>query len=505
MGNDTLELYQDCRKRGFPLLAIKTSDQLSLAPEVEKQTKELWETEFPILLWDLHKGLVGLNEQGLMLSTSICQGKDPALVTGNPSEMLKKLVTTQDMENITVICMNFHRYLANESIAVGIMNLRNTFEGNGSCLVMLGSSFKFPEELEQDVQFLVDELPDKEAIKTEITKICEDSGMGTPDSVEKESDALLGMSTFAARQVMSLSIRRNTDSQLYVDFDRLWERKCTKIAEVKGLSVFQGKETFDDIQGYENFKTYMKLVLKGKKAPNAVVLIDEIDKMFAGVGTDTSGTTTENLGTILSFMQDNDVMGILSVGHPGTSKSMMTKASGNYICAPSINFDIGGTKASLVGQSGDNLRQCLKVLKVQGRLLFMGTCNSVANLPLALRRRFTLGTFHFDLPTDQEKIKIWVFYQKKYDLDLNDIKPDDTGWTGAEIKQCCDLSWNLGIPLIQASTYITPIYRAAPEEIDRLNQEASGRYISASYPGVYRIDAAPTTKASKQTSRKMSM
>ncbi len=48
-------------------------------------------------------------------------------------------------------------------------------------------------------------------------------------------------------------------------------------------------------------------------------------------------------------------------------------------------------------------------------MLFIATSNSIASLPPELRRRFTLGTFFFDLPTAEERETIWRIYLKKYD------------------------------------------------------------------------------------------
>ncbi|MGB7590439.1 MAG: hypothetical protein WBO19_04275, partial [Terriglobia bacterium] len=52
--------------------------------------------------------------------------------------------------------------------------------------------------------------------------------------------------------------------------------------------------------------------------------------------------------------------------------------------------------------------QCSKWVAIdavsQGRMLFIATCNSIASLPPELRRRFTLGTFFFDLPTVDERL-----------------------------------------------------------------------------------------------------
>src|SRR5579885_1973976 len=54
---------------------------------------------------------------------------------------------------------------------------------------------------------------------------------------------------------------------------------------------------------------------------------------------------------------------------------------------------------AMVGASGERLRAALKVVDAvtNGRSLWIATCNSIGTLPPELRRRFTLGTFFFDL------------------------------------------------------------------------------------------------------------
>jgi hypothetical protein len=127
--------------------------------------------------------------------------------------------------------------------------------------------------------------------------------------------------------------------------------------------------------------------------------------------------------------------------------------------------------------------------KATGRMLFIATCNSIASLPPELRRRFTLGTFFFDLPTAEERETIWGIYLKKYGV--SGELPNDEGWTGAEIKECCRKAHRLGITLAQAARYIVPVSRSAAEPIKALRQMASGKFISASTPGVYQYQEDP--------------
>jgi hypothetical protein len=81
---------------------------------------------------------------------------------------------------------------------------------------------------------------------------------------------------------------------------------------------------------------------------------------------------------------------------------------------------------------------------------------------------------------------IWRIYLKKNGV--SGELPNDEGWTGAEIKECCRKAHRLGITLVQASRYIVPIARSAAEQIKALRQMASGKFLSASMPAVYRYE-----------------
>ena len=43
--------------------------------------------------------------------------------------------------------------------------------------------------------------------------------------------------------------------------------------------------------------------------------------------------------------------------------------------------------------------------------------------------------------------------------------PDDDGWTGAEIKECCRKAGRLRLPLVRAAQYTVPISKSAAEQI----------------------------------------
>ena len=126
------------------------------------------------------------------------------------------------------------------------------------------------------------------------------------DGNGKAIDALLGLAAFPAEQVLAMSL-----STKGLDLEQLWERKRQVIEQTPGLSVWRGGETFDDVGGCGNIKRFLAAVIAGEEAPRGIVFLDEIEKAFAGTGTDLSGVKTELTGAILSWMQDRSADGCL--------------------------------------------------------------------------------------------------------------------------------------------------------------------------------------------------
>jgi SpoVK/Ycf46/Vps4 family AAA+-type ATPase len=127
------------------------------------------------------------------------------------------------------------------------------------------------------------------------------------------------------------------------------------------------------------------------------------------------------------------------------------------------------------------------------------TANDVSKLPPEFSRseRFD-GVFFLDLPSREEKDAIWKIYRDLYEIDPEQRVPDDTNWTGAEIKSCCRLSALLDLPLKQAAQNVVPVAVTASESMGRLQTWASGRCLSASQSGVYR-----QTKGSPKSRRRV--
>ena len=484
------------RRVSTPLIGVRTFDPASATQAIISSLPK--NGLVPLVRWDILRGLGPVNEAGKVIVTQLLNGQNPESI--GPSDALA--LAARLPEDAILIANNFHRFWNDPSVMQGTWNLRDSFKADGRALLMMASpGARLPEELAQDVLVLDQPLPaqdDLEQIVRDAFHSAEIEEPSAPD-LRRAVDAVIGLASFPAEQVLAMSM-----TKAGLAFDQLWERKRQVIAQTPGLSVWRGGETFDDIGGCENIKRFLQAVLNGDDPPRVMVFIDEIEKAFAGTGTDLSGVKTEMAGTLLTWMQDHEAEGTIFLGPPGAAKSAVGKATGNTAGVPTIAFDLSAMQDSLVGASGERLRAALQVVDAvsQGRSLWIATCNSITSLPPELRRRFTLGTFFFDLPDREERDTIWKLYLGKYAIEGE--RPADDGWTGAEIKECCRKAARLRISLRDASSYIVPVSRSAAEQIRTLRQQASGRFISASKQGVYEYseatsDGTPTRRAIRQT------
>lgn len=496
---ELLNQWKAARRVSTPLLAINTPDPAATLQAIAAAGNG---NPVPIVTWDAVRGLRAGNEAGQQ-ALQTAGSPDPA-ITGNPVEAL---IAAQQLPARTILAaLGLGRYLEQGPVAQAVWLLRDQYKADQRTLVMLGPSVTLPPELAQDVLTLDEQLPDEEQLTGIVRRTHADAGLeGPAPDIERHAvDALAGLAAFPAEQATAMSLRKDG-----LDLAGLWERKRRMIEQTPGLSVWRGEESFQGVGGCEQAKQFLGQLFNGNQPPAAVVFIDEIEKALAGAAGaqgDTSGVSQGMLGQLLTWMQDRRAAGLIFVGPPGSGKSMLAKAAGNLAGVPTIALDLGGMKGSLVGQSEQNLRAGLQVIDAvsQGRSLWIATCNSLAVLPPELRRRFSLGIWFFDLPTADERLSIWDIYTGQYGMRPSmsnpftlDLPPDD-GWTGAEIRTCCEIAWHLNSSLRDAAQYIVPVCRSAADQIQRLREQASGRFLDAGRAGLYRYDkTAPAAPAGR--------
>ena len=493
-----LDTFKAARRAAVPLLAVQTPDQLALVGALALASNEVDAAQersaSPLLRWDTVRGFIPLNKAGEVAIVDAAPTRDSALVDAS----VAALIAAEAMPPNTILVMvNAQRVIAEGAVPTALLNLRDPFKATGRMVVLLGPAFTLPPELVNDVVLLDEELPDDDAIGAAIDSIYASTPGAPACKPEKRRaavDALRGLPLFAAETAAAMSMGRKG-----LDVDAAWERKCALVQQTPGLTVYRGGESFDDLGGLTEVKRFCAALAKSDRF-SAVVWMDEVEKMMAAMHSDTSGVSQDQHQQILTFMQDQQVPGLLLIGQPGSGKSAIAKALGSAMGVPTVRMDMGAMMGGLVGDSQRMIRSALKTLMgiSQGRMLVVATCNDVGALERSpeLMRRFKLPKWYFDLPTADEMATIWPVVKKRHGIAASEPTPEDAGWTGAEADACCEIAALLKVSLVEAAQNIIPMALAQPDIVLRRREQAHGRFNNASAPGVYQKPGSVTTAPS---------
>ena len=279
--------------------------------------------------------------------------------------------------------------------------------------------------------------------------------------------------------------------------------KGQMVSQTAGLSFSNYQGDFNNVIGNDNLKTF---------------LINRIKNHREGL----------------------PIKGVMLLGTPGNGKSEISKALGNQIGWPCVNFDFARIFGGLVGQSEEQLDRALGVLRAiapcvcfvdeidkalagagggtgtnettvraAGKFLqflqdhdemifFMATCNNMDSLAefsdgAFIRAGRWDAIFFMDNPDTEQGLKILDFYLVKFTgKGLADYpeNPNIKDYSGAEIRQIAIETAYNGGNLLAAARFVKPLARINKENLEVMRKKWVPRTEPAHIPA-----AADTTRA----------
>ena len=457
--------------------------------------------DWRLATWDINGGLQVSSEQG-----EAAVGSDPLAAIRSINAM------ATPGGSAVLVLQNFHKFVNSPEVIQAVS--RQVIDGRQSrtFIVVLSPVVSLPVELEKLFAVIEHQLPGRDQLEEIARSIAtQDGEMPKGDELRAVLDAASGLTRVECENAMSLSLVRH--GRLVPS--EVWKIKADALKKSGMLGLYRGNASFEELGGLDNLKSFCLRVMRRQS--------DDDPKRRP--------------------------RGVLLLSPPGCGKSQFAKALGKETGRPVITMDMGSLLGSLVGQSEANMRHALNIAdamapcilfcdeiekglagvassgqgdsgvsaRLFGHLLswlndhtsdvfFVGTCNDISRLSpeFARAERFD-SVFFIDLPTKQQRDAIWDIHISEFGLDPDQPRPEDDGWTGAEIHAACRLSVLLGVPLTDAARYIVPVSTTARESISNLRSWASGRCLDADADGVYSHDRnagpQPTTKPRRNVSR----
>lgn len=486
MSATILEQFRAARFAGVPIVAIKTADPAATIREFKDSGNG---SGPPIIQWDAGQGFTGVNSGGEAVVNAIQQK-----CTGNYSQALT-LARGDAVPKSTIFFLHNGHLLLNEIMFKQLVwNLRDPYKLTKRCLVILCPDITLPPELGHDVIVLDHPLPTEDQYGTIGTQVLDAARSKYPDLPAVDDDmrrrminAMLGLSAFEAENAVAMSIR---EIEQTFDMDKLWEHNRRTIDDQPGLRISRSRCTFNDIAGLDALVDYGRRMMTGREPARGILVLDEFEKMIgAGNGMNDGGVSEDQRAAFLSWTSLRKNQGIILYGVQGGGKTFFAECLGGEFGIPVIYLDLGDVKGGIVGTSEHQLRSAFKRIEsvCGGRIFMIATMNGMDSVSPELRRRFPDGTYMVDLPNEVGRNQIHALYRRKHELEKQPA-PIMTGWTGAEIETMCYKAWQLEISEIEAAEYIVPVSRSAADKLDDIRRQADGKFLSASYKGVYRKD-----------------
>jgi ATPase family associated with various cellular activities (AAA) len=342
-----------------PALAVRTSEphdaMSSMLAVGESKDWEIW-------VWDAKNGLhtadgkpmvqntkqgntgtAGLQGVSAMLSpmATLLSAIDQLVVYNNRMPKGDESVDKPAPRKPTILFLvNAHRFLdPHRQADILVQSLQQLAEDGKEMakhvVIICPRGTMLPVELDPLFTVIDHARPGDEELTESLSNVLPDGGDLSINDKERKQviEAGKGMTRF---QFEAAAARCLVENKGVLTSDYVWGHKVELINRSPALTLYRGKETFDDLGGMEGMKDFAIRSLTSK-----------------------------------CTIPDARARGIVIGGPPGTGKSAFCKALGNVVGRATLIFDVGALKGSLHGQTEQNLREVIDIADTMGRVILL--------------------------------------------------------------------------------------------------------------------------------------
>lgn len=454
--------------RAFPLINLQSSEPLRAIRDLATR----WGERATVLVWDINAGVREYPQWS--------QGANGRSGGGDPLGAVKAL--NEAPAPVILIALNYHFVLKSPQVIQALLDGCRAWSNDVRRFVIVTPpGVSLPSELERYVVVVDHDLPGVTELARLVRANAEANELEVSDE-EVETIAHLGrgLTSYEFVNALALSIAETGG----INRDAVANQKAQLVRKDAVLEWSRSDWKFADVGGLDRVKGFLKATCRHPLA-----------------------------------------RGILCLGVPGVGKTMVAKALANEIGLPALQLQFSQVFGSLVGESEQRIHAALKVVEAMAPCVLIideiekglsgvqsshrsdggtasrvgesfltwlndrpadlgvyvvATCNDIDKLPPEfVRAERWDAIFFFDLPTQDERDEIAQIYAGEFEVDL-DPRPDQSGWTGAEIKTAYRIAKMLSVPAAEAAGYVTPLNNTMREKIQALRDWAAGRCIPAS-------------------------
>ena len=441
-------------KAGYPALFIQTMEPLRAISSLKCGDTDLFS-------WDCLKGVSDANGA-------------PVEDIPDPLMAIKWLASKNDT---VLIVQNFHHFIEAVEIIQQIQNCMPFFKASGCCLVMIGPICVLPPEIETFFTVLDFKRPNLDEIRSIQVELAESVGVA-PD--EASVEAALGLTEFESETAFAYSlVTQKRFCPEVITRQKMQMIRRTGLMEFWPQVPIEDVGGLDQLKNYiANRKKAFLPENAHLPKPKAILLVGT-----PGCGKSlTCKAAASVLGWPLIRLDISALKGSLvgeserkirmatdTIDAFGKAVIFMDEIDKVFAGVKSSGYTDGGTTASMFGYLLTWLQE------TKSPILVMATANNIRQLPPEFLRcgRFD-SLFFVDLPTTEEKKRIINIMNAKYGSQIPESYATTLeGWSGAEIEQLAKDSLFDGLE--EAAKNIIPLSRTMKEEIEGLRKWAETR------------------------------